>query len=536
MKRALPWILLAPAVLAWLASLVWPTLRIVYVSATTTNFVPGRSGSLLVRGYTAAFEYGFGRALGLGLTLALLPLLVFLVAGPALGWAGSRAGRIPRLAARCLVVLPLACFVPAAGAVTWYLFAEHLGWTDLGLPGYLRVTVLFSSLAVIVAGASAAYLAAWRGARSGPALLVVTVTGVLAVVASALQQFTPHYLWSASRPGDLTGLMLTHGREFDPQRHTAEPLILAWSFTDLLPHITAAIWVMIFLVVALLGLAIVGLLIRTRARLTVGDAAGPPGNRLVAGIVLGVTVLAVLALAGYVLAPWFRTLAGTFVFALGDDPAEPAPLTLDTTGIALRTWLPPLPGALVSVLTALAGAVAIGVLRPLGDRSELLLLPFAPWLLTGGTATAFANAINLDGVPAAANVVLSALTPPHWLSVPALVLFTLLLRGQGEIWRRTGRPGAFLPVLPAVGLAFGAVYLSFVNDHLWHVSQRGFDVRPDAEWTTMDLLTSVPLIAPTPEAAHLTTPVPLMVLVVAAAVAAQFWLDRITLRTGEPED
>ncbi|NED57537.1 sugar ABC transporter permease, partial [Micromonospora aurantiaca] len=40
-------------------------------------------------------------------------------------------------------------------------------------------------------------------------------------------------------------------------------------------------------------------------------------------------------------------------------------------------------GAVVSVGAAFLGALGIGGLRPLGRRSEWLLLPFAPWLFVG---------------------------------------------------------------------------------------------------------------------------------------------------------
>ncbi|MEV0588973.1 hypothetical protein [Nonomuraea sp. NPDC050310] len=76
---------------------------------------------------------------------------------------------------------------------------------------------------------------------------------------------------------------------------------------------------------------------------------------------------------------------------------------------------------------AYVGALGVGGLRPLGRHSQWLLLPFAPWLFTGTAPTVLASWLNVRSLDLLDTFV--ALVPPVAVSVPALVILTVLCRG-----------------------------------------------------------------------------------------------------------
>jgi hypothetical protein len=109
--------------------------------------------------------------------------------------------------------------------------------------------------------------------------------------------------------------------------------------------------------------------------------------------------------------------------------------------------------------------------RPFGARSELLLLVFAPWLFVGTGPLALAGyerARSWHQVDTCLGLI-----PSTWLSIPALVVFTLLFRGLSGQWRATGggyhRLGSVvaLRALPMVGGAVLLVWLAGAQQLLW---------------------------------------------------------------------
>ncbi len=122
--------------------------------------------------------------------------------------------------------------------------------------------------------------------------------------------------------------------------------------------------------------------------------------------------------------------------------AKPDGFNASVGKMLVNTWLPPLPVAVVGIGVAALAGFGIGALRPLGRRSELLLLPFAPWLFVG-LGPLLPHAANSLYSDAAAGG-FAGLIPPVWLSIPALFLTTLFFRGQAA--RRAA--AATLPPLP----------------------------------------------------------------------------------------
>jgi hypothetical protein len=491
-----------PAVAAWVATLVVPTVRMVNLSFLNVR--------LFISGATYAGMDNYQRALDLhifsrlinGATLAVVPLLVFFVAGPGLGWAAAHAGPRLRRMLRVAIVIPLACFIPVVAAAGWYLrngygplkdlFDRKMNWTV----EYGAVTV--GTFGITCALALTVYLAVFRnaGKRAWPAALVVSGLAVLTALALGTQEFGS---------GLLSRVVLT------------EMMIPS---TNL--GLSAAIATVEFVTLATLGLLAMALLIPTGTQLSLvprGEGARP--SRWSGRIVSLVGVGLLLGLAVLFLAPWASRLGQTTVIR-----------TADSSRLLADTWLPPAVTTAVAIAVALLGGFGIGALRPLGRYSELLLIPFAPWLFTG-TAILYAPAMwgmrdDLLSDPFARHL------PPAWMSVPALVLFTLFFRGQ--VARRVTAPTSFARayVWPSLGitvLAGAVLWIVQAHDLLW---QRITFLRPTTLSKFMENL--LPGLAPRmwQEAPFgLVTPPWLAVAVVVAAALAQwFLLDRIEITAG----
>jgi hypothetical protein len=190
----------------------------------------------------------------------------------------------------------------------------------------------------------------------------------------------------------------------------------------------------------------------------------------------------------------------------------------------------------VGVIAALLAGFGIGALRPLGPRSELLLLPFAPWLFVGTGPLALRQVAA--GLTADRTDALFALVPPTRLSIPALFVFALLFRGQRDSWRTGARTAgaaarALLPVLPMAALVAGVTWLMHAQDLLWQFAGAlavGHRTGPVA------VLEQVRLAAADQLGYGLALPPLLAAALLAAAVALQLgYLDRVTLRLGGPE-
>src|SRR6266536_2829337 len=109
-------LLIVPAGLVWALTVVWPTARLVLVSfdRPTRGDEPGAA---VPDNYSAAFAGGFVTGMLDALSVAALPLAVFVVAGLLLGWTGRRGGRAGiHLAGADSPLEGLACPQPAGAA------------------------------------------------------------------------------------------------------------------------------------------------------------------------------------------------------------------------------------------------------------------------------------------------------------------------------------------------------------------------------------------------------------------------------------
>ncbi|MEV7231491.1 sugar ABC transporter permease [Polymorphospora sp. NPDC051019] len=520
-------LLLLPALLALLWSYVLPSVSTLVKSFQRDPLI-GTVEQVGGANYERILEMGFLGAFSFALGLALVPLLCALLVAPLLAVVADRAGRAARLVTRGLLALPLAGYAPVAVLVFWMMHRSD----PRALSESPRLTLIWivgiTSFGLVVGVAATFFLSALRGRRAGgrpgPAMLVTGAVLALGVVAAALQTYTV--------PALLTG--------GGPARRTATPVLDAMQNSlirmDLGPG--SAISTILLAVLGVLGLITVGLLLITRARIewdgwrdrppSPGIPPAPSGipperaGRPLFLVLLVVALVGFLAVTAYaVLFPWVRA-----AFSDGE-----LPMGATSGGIFVNTWLPPLIGAVVSVTLAAVGGFAIGGLRPLGRWSEILLLLFAPWLFVGTGPLAIANylrARDLDQIDS-----LIGLIPPGWVSIPALVAFTLLFRGLEPRWRAGGgfARTVLLPALPLLPLAVVVSWLISAQQLLWPwLIGQG-----PGSWTA-GLVAQQALyrrIATDDAALALVLPLPMMLLFLLVLVAAQItYLDRLAIRVG----
>jgi hypothetical protein len=350
---------------------------------------------------------------------------------------------------------------------------------------------------------------------------MLTVGGLVAlgVLATALQIF--------AGPSLITG--------GGPWGTTMTPLMGAmsnFSLDDL--GSAAATSTLLLLVLGLLGLGAAWLLLATRARIeidgrrygrvqpaeTAPKATG--WTRYRGPGLLAVALVVFLGIVGWAVAPWL-----TKVF-----PGDGVPADLDTTRLFTHTWLPPLLAALVSVGLAAVAGFGIGALRPLGRWSELLLLPFAPWLFVGLGPVLLDHGLRVTMVFGFHRGLLEMI-PLAPLSIPALFAFTLLFRGQHSRWHGGGMGRALLvPALPMLLLAVLLTTLFGAQQTGWIEANTGFPedsaallaehaAREDGELDTGLL--------------GLVLPLPIFLVFLVAFVGLQLgYLDRLAIRVGRP--
>ncbi|MCZ7475644.1 sugar ABC transporter permease [Micromonospora sp. WMMC273] len=452
--------LIVPAVIVWVWSYVLPTLSTVSRSFQADG--PRRSGeSAGTANYEAAFTSGFAGQVGFAVLLALIPLAVALLAAPLLAVLADRAGRVTRLVTRGVLALPLAAYAPVAV----YLGRRAEGiengtlTQDLQSPRAFLVSALAQvTFGLVVAVAATLYLSALRrrepDQRPAPAMLAAGGLLGLGVLAAGLQTYTaPSILTGGGPRGD----------------YTATPVFTAvqTSFRTLRLGVGSATSTLLLVLLGLLGLAAVALILATRLRIEFDGWRDGPAAREAESftgrrpLLVGSTVAALVVVVGVTVwasLPWLRNFSAD---------TGPLPRGVETSNLFANTWVPPLLSTLVAVTLAALAGFGIGALRPLGRWSELLLVPFAPWLFVGAGPLAIANferTMEREQLG-----LFLGLVPPTWLSVPALFAFTLLFRGQHERWRSGGGIGRtlLLPALPMLAVTALPTWLAHAQSPLW---------------------------------------------------------------------
>ena len=485
-RRALGMLLLLPAVLCWLTILVLPTLQTAIKSLQESG-LPGSAGRFVgLENYSRLFDAPMaGKAVWLTITIMLVRLFIVTLAPLLLALAARAFGRPLRLVLRLLTSIPLALYAPVPFAFSALLllnpqtglFGKTAGFT-LTEPAAARlVFILLDGLmtfGIACAVGTAVYLAVLRGAEestgsqktSARPLLMAWLVMAFTAAALALQSFTLSYLLHGGGPlGATTTLaMLQYNAGF-----------MRFDFGG-----AAAASALALVPLLLLGLGAGVIIALSRPGLVFSASQNGGGRFGGAGKVLwGLSALLVLLLGGL---PGLLTAAWPGVVVLQTAGGFGGALQNFMRNISLveviaSTILP----AAITVLfiqlpVAYLAALAVGALRPLGRRSEWLLVIFSPWLfVTSGPLSIIflQRAINLKLVGTAA-----ALAPPLLLNLPMLFILAFFFSGKEPQWRSSvkeaGQPaiGSFfrtlvLPSLPlAAILALGATIIH-AQELLW---------------------------------------------------------------------
>jgi ABC-type sugar transport system permease subunit len=451
-RKVIGWVLLAPAAVLTVLTLVIPTVRTIVTSLHDETF-------LRESRYVGFDNYGdvFARlwpSVGFALSLVAAPIVAAVVAAPLVAAAVNWAGGWARVTARVVLSLALVVFAPVALAIAWRNSIAEDDPTvlaDADLTGAtLRYVTLLTVVGVVCAVGVMLFLPAFRARdrRLWPTLFAIAGVAVPGLLAVGLQQFTLPFV--------MTG--------FGPRNETLTPVGLLYTYTyrEARAGMGAAVGVVLLAVLAVLGVAAVLVVVLSRLRVTLLPRRQPPVRRDAGAIVLAALVLvAVVAVLVLAMLPWFDALSG-------QDVKSPS-------GMQARTWSMAASGALVSVGVAYLAALGISGLRPLGRRSEWLLLPFAPWLFVGVAplSVEFFKSVRDAGDLDTAG----ALFPPIMVSLVALVAMAVLCRGQSVRWRQEVAGGAsapdtfftvvVLPTMPLAALLF--VVATFLNaqDLVW---------------------------------------------------------------------
>lgn len=519
-------LLLVPALIALVIGYVIPTVRTFWASLHEPNPLTGSSRWVGLDNYDRVVtDEGFA-SVGFALSIALLIALVLLLVAPLLSLAASHAGRAARLVVRLALAVPMVCFVPVGLAIAWRLDRFTFSVTDPegSAASGVRAAVWLGMFGLICGLGVTFYLAAFRRDPRGPrwpwaAAAAVAGLALVSALAIGLQTYT-------------FPMILTGG---GPANATATPMLDAFrSGVQVLDfgagHAVASL---LLLAVMALGLAAALVVILTGMRIELAPGPERPGRwgglRVVAVVGTALLLAGVLAVTVYGLWPWLARL--------GFGPPGDTPIPTSIPATLARTWLPPIVSTVVGVGLAAVAGFGIGALRPLGRASEVLLLPFAPWLfvaigplfLTKYESATFGTFERVDTV--------AGFIPPVWLVVPALFLFTLLFRGLA---RQEGQAPAgrssygrmVVTALPMGALVAGATWLVQSQSLLWGLM---VSLDPDSWPAPVQAVNWAQQFSVSGEELGfgLLLPVPLLVvLALALALVHILYLERLAIRVG----
>lgn len=485
--------LLLPSVLCCISVLVVPSAGTVALSffdvdmMTAPEFVGGDN-------YAQIFQAPrFSETLGFTLTSVAVRVAVVAVVPLLLALAVNEFGRIVRIPVRLLFTVPLALFAPVVTALVWRLALHpREGLVSaisrgLDLPPLLADPKVAKGVVLSIDGLTTfglacglgliVYLAALRGqgaqAPSWKAvrkpLIVSWVVGLLATMALAPQSFVLSFLLTRGGPMNSTMMLALY------------QYMVNFQYVSF--GIGAALGTLSLIVVVLLGLVTGLIVVLTGLRLErvpggkeVGLITHGGRRRVIAVLLLLVMVF--IGCTGCLLSVLPRSW--NVVASLGLPEAYTQALTGPSLAPAGQGWVntifPPLLVVfLLQMPIVYTAALGIGAMRPLGKRSELLLLLFSPWLFV--TIGPLSPAAYLIARQLGLLDTTVALFFPSLFSVPVLFILTWFFKGQEPGWRAAlaegqSSAGAFfseliLPSLPLAILLACASLLFSMQDLLW---------------------------------------------------------------------
>ncbi|MQA80798.1 MAG: hypothetical protein GEV10_20345 [Streptosporangiales bacterium] len=431
------WLLLAPALVLWLAALVAPVLYTAYLSLQQTGNIRDLSRTEFVGldNYTALSGVdALPGSIGFTLAVVLVRVAAVAVVPPALAWGVATLGRRAAIPVGVAFAVPLAFATPAMAAAgrvsaapTGSLATE--AGARLAVLGFDATHALLYGCAlglVVLVGALRQDPASLTPRRSYRAFAIAWLVGIIAAAAYGLQAFTEMQLMTGGGPRDATS--------------TLGLLAIRSAVVNFQLGYAAAFSVVILVPVLLLGLGTGFLVVATRVRVDI-DA---PVERWTARTT-PLSIAAIVAGGVALVVALFALVEGVLPVVAGWT-GQPPPEQAVVSSLG-RLLTHDLVTTFLVVAVSLAAAVGIVLCRPLGRGSEWMLLAFAPWLF-------------LTNVPLAVNLLITntsglqrplAYLQPALSLMPALIFaFAVILRGLEPRWRVGRARGESLPLGPHV--------------------------------------------------------------------------------------
>ncbi|MBN1120433.1 MAG: sugar ABC transporter permease [Anaerolineae bacterium] len=476
-----------PGSLACLATLLIPSVHTMILSVFDVDIFRGSSEFIGLEAYAQLLEFpGTGKALSFTMLLMVERLVIVCLLPLVLALLVNDFGRAVRIPARLLFTIPLAMFSPIVTYLTWHsIFYRQSDLTNdiplfrIGSPTGARLQLLtidaLTTFGLACGLGLIIYLLAFRG-REGdvPSIkslwLPVGTTwfvSIAAVVALSLQEIRLPLLTTSGGPIYATATL---------------PLLqLRMSVVQFQFPVGGAIGTPLLIVLGLLGIVVSALIVFGNLqieRVPISKMSGTTetGNenksvRILAGIALALAGLSALVL--FIMWAFPIVSAGVNARLNGGF----ADLRDENLQLGRAFFLYTLIPALISVfmlqlpITTLT-ALGIGAMRPLGKRSELLLLLFCPWLFV--TITPLMYSFFLQASKIGILNTWPVLILPTLINVPALFVLTLFFKGAAEQWnskRETGEAPFFkhvvLPALPLIGLIGAGLLLINLQNIEW---------------------------------------------------------------------
>jgi ABC-type sugar transport system permease subunit len=537
--------LLLPAFFACIGTELVPGIGLFFASLTTSNGIT-KGKYIGLENYSHLFtDKPLGTALGFTLLELVVRLMLVLVVPVLLAWVVHSLGRVVRVIARVLYSIPIAIYIPVAIAIVWpLLLSPTTGYVQealLGRQSTARLTLLaidsLYTLGLMCGLGLIFFLPALQqpdgqGARKWiKPLLASWGFGLLATMAYSIQSFTVNKIMTNGGPADSTTNLMLY--------------IFKVGFNYMHFGYASAISVILSMILGLLGLGAVAILVLTNVKfiLVRKSEQSVPVSRPPVWVI----VLAILAILLTLAVTMPGVLAFITAFARGPKSVAASaqlPGSISMGKIFVNSVLPGFISIfLIQLPIAYLGALGIGALRPLGKRSEWLLLPFGPCLfVSAGVFCVYffprlAQAKLLSTVP--------GLMSPFFINVFMLIILTLCFKGHEPRWREAVSQGkssmaAFfkelvLPSLPlALLLGLAGLFIQ-MRDLLWPLVVSS---QPDGyTFSVMEMSIAAMYQKSWPAIANvfMRFEVPAFIILVLVLWAFQiFYLDRLSL-SGEKE-
>lgn len=494
------WLMLLPAVLLLLGQLVVPSTRVLIGGFLDGSFRGDREfvGLANYERLASMDSLHFGTPLLLGGLLFVIALIV----GAGLGALGGRATGWAATLIRILLGVVLVCYSPVAMLL--------LSLMENGRPETTpaaHLTVLAIHLPMVVAGSVVIALAAFAdGVTSGLRnTLVAAGFGLAAALAWGLQVMEPTLIL--------------------PQIFDGLPATVTWRGFQTADFATvSAMNTLVLLVLGGLGLGATLLVLLTRTRVELEPAGGEQRSvsvpTILAVVLTGIGLWLVLIMHR----DWLISLIAV-------DPSSVSALgAARVARVIINTWLPTAIATVGQVLVAGLAGAGIGLFQPLGARSRWLLIIFAPWMFTGIVPlmlTYWHDLRLLDLTD-----LWTSLIPRIWVVGPAVLAFTLLFEAIRHRRQAGGSAGLVRPVIGLVGVITVVLLVVQSQTGAWDFV---VGIRPDmhgAHQTMMEMLrTGRPDSYPV--ASWLAFPIPLLVLLGAAAAVSLVLIGRVRISSGD---